>query len=283
MFGVVLTPPVTSGSLFGALFFDRSSFKAACGHGSIALASAAIEQGWIAHNDRDDLTIHLDVPAGRVSLMAKLRGGRAVEVRYLHVPCHMLDRSLRTRRAAGGVNVELVRAGALVALVDLHGTGLTPTVADIPHLRDLYHEIRSYEQPIAVGGRHIDIRRDVEVIQFYIDHPQTDPDIVYDSVTLFGDGAFDRSPCGVGTSARLAQLWAKGRINQGTRVKAISAIGSAFVGEIAELRPDVGQHVIVPLIRGRAFPISKQELVLDDDDPFPEGFDAVRSDSQATR
>ncbi len=274
MFGAFLTDAVNADSAFGALFFDAtadSGFKGACGHGSIALAVAAFEQGWVKGKDGWN-DIRLDVPLGTVRLAVELVGGRPARVRYHHVPSRLLATDMRLATRLGDVRLDLVLAGALVAFVDSAVIGLPPSRANLPRLRALYAAIRE----AAEGGalRHPETQAPVtpELVLFTADGVQETNSLRYDVAALFGPGSLDRSPCGTGTSARMAQLHAKGKLKAGDDFVHESIIGSLFRGRVEKEVSVAGRPAIIPSIGGWARMTGLNTIFIDDRDPFAHGF-----------
>lgn len=274
MFGAFLTDPVSAGSAFGALFFDASAgsgFKGACGHGSIALAAAAFEQGWVrGHEGWNE--IRLDVPLGTVTLAVELVGGRSARVRYHHVPSRLLGKDIPLATARGIVPLDLVHAGAFVAFVDGAAIGLPPSRTNLPALRGLYADIRAAAQ--AGNLRHPETAAPVtpELVLFTQDREVGGDGLRYDVAALFGPDSLDRSPCGTGTSARVAQLIGRGRIGMADRVVATSIIGSSFEGKaIGAVDIDGVAHVL-PVVTGSAHMTGRHEFVRDPADGLAGGF-----------
>ncbi len=260
-FGVILTPPVRPDSVLGALFFDGISFKPACGHGAIALITAAVDEGWVQVSGGTN-SFRLDVPAGQVRLDVDIQQGRAVSVLYHHVPSRLLARDLRIETSRGVFAADLGHSGGPVLLVDLGAVDMRIEPAQLAAFRTLYHEIRAGFTGAAQGLKH-----GIDMVQFYRERPAGDV-LAYDTLTVFGDGAFDRSPCGAGTSARIAQLHARGRLVAGAQIAAISITGAVFEGSCA---PD-GLDAVLPMIRARAFVTGRQTLIRDPEDSLAAGF-----------
>lgn len=242
-FGAFLTAPVRSDSQFGALFFDGTSFKQACGHGAIALARAAIDHGWVPPETAE---IRIDVPAGQVCL--RILGE---DIEYSHVASHVLALDV----LLGGVLADIVMAGPPVVLIAHDHL----SAADLPALRALFDQITA--APIILpDGQALT----VDMVQFYADRDAA----AYDTLTLFGAGAYDRSPCGTGTSARIAQLVARGRLAVGSEVEAVSLTGGRFAARAAA----VDGPLVFPQVIAQAYPTGRATLIGHPGDPFPAGF-----------
>ncbi|TPK60124.1 hypothetical protein FJ546_20740 [Mesorhizobium sp. B2-4-19] len=244
------------------LFFDASAgsgFKGACGHGSIALAAAAFEQGWVkGHEGWNE--IRLDVPLGTVTLAVELVDGRSARVRYYHVPSRLLARDINLATARGTVLLDLVKAGALVAFVNL------------PALREIYAAIRATAQGARL--RHPETQAPVtpELVLFTNDRKQENDELRYYVAALFGPDSLDRSPCGTGTSARVAQLIGRGRMDTAGRVTATSIIGSSFEGRAMGTVDIDGITHVLPVVTGSAHMTGRHEFVRDPADGLAGGF-----------
>lgn len=274
MFGAFLTDPVNADSAFGALFFDAtadSGFKGACGHGSIALAVAAFEQGWVKGRDGWN-DIRLDVPLGTVRLAVELIGGRPARVHYHHVPSRLLAADMRLATQLGDVRLDLVQAGALVAFVDSAAIGLPPSRANLPRLRALYAVIREAAEAGALKHPETQAPVTPELVLFTADGPQETNSLRYDVAALFGPGSLDRSPCGTGTSARVAQLIGRGRLDMAGSILATSIIGSSFEGRAEGMIDVDGIPHVLPVVTGSAHMTGRHEFTRDASDPLRDGF-----------
>lgn len=275
MFGAFLTPPVSEGSSYGVLFFDaadEAGFKGACGHGSIALATAAFEQGWIKGEEGWN-EIAFDVPFGTVRLSVEIAAGNVRGIAYRHVPSMLVETDVVLDSSRGQIAVDLVDAGAIVALIDSARVGLPPSLENLPALRELYLELHASTRPFG-GLRHkVDERILVpELVLFVEDRETVENRVEYQVAAFFSNGSLDRSPCGTGTSARLAQLYGRGLLKAAGSVRACTAIGSSFEGRIAGKIELNGHRYVLPEILGRAFMTGSHSFIRDGDDELGGGF-----------
>ncbi len=271
MFGAFLTAPVNEGSAFGVLFFDAGGFKASCGHGAIALAAAAVEQGWIPAREGKN-TLFFDVPNNTVKLEVVVEGGLVSEVIYRHVTSMMVRQDVLLTCTRGRLSADIVSAGAGVALIDARQLDLSLDAATLPQLRDIYADLRRSD--VFAGLVH-PVSGDpftVDLVLFVADRGGGENHVDYDVAALFSDGSLDRSPCGTGTSARLTQLHHRGRLTEGGTVRATSLIGSTLAGRVLAATVVSGNPAIVPEIVGHAYMTGRHEFVLDQNDPFATGF-----------
>lgn len=249
MYGCFVTEPCAPGSDLGVVFFHNAGYSTACGHGTIALATWAVETGVVEPKE----LLRIDVPSG--TLDVEVDGGR---VAFRNVPAFVLLRGVE----AAGLRADVSYGGAFYASVE---SPLPVAPESLPQLIELgravkhgleaAHEIVHPEQP--------DIR-DVYGVIFF----QREGERVQRNVTVFADGEVDRSPCGSGTSARLALLDADGELPRGETLTHLSIVGTAFDGRV------VGETAagVVTEIAGSASLTGYHTFVLEPDDELGEGF-----------
>jgi 4-hydroxyproline epimerase len=249
--GALLTPPIEEGSLAGVIFFNNSGYLGMCGHGLIGVIRTLEYLGRL----RDD-AVWLDTPVGRVS--AVLEGEGSVTLQNVPARCHALD-----------VGVDVPGVGRLVGDVAWGGNWFFLT-----HLEGEPLELENVDHLLAITSR---IRRRLDELhlvgeQEVIDHvelfgPPTRADADSRNFVLCPGGEYDRSPCGTGTSAKLAVLHARGELDVGDRWRQESITGSRFVGWLSEV-----DGALVPYIQGRAFVTARATLYFDPEDDFRGGF-----------
>lgn len=261
MFAAFLTNPTSQDAHFGALFCDGeidSPYKGTCGHGAIALAAAALDEGWVTPVDGANI-IHIDVPAGRVTLSVDWADGRPGEITYRHVPSRLLEPQQRYLTALGLIAGALVMAGPLVLLVDAAAHGIAPDLrAAFAH----YRAIRASAADAMVAAP--------DLVQF---RWSEDSSLSFRSVTFFGEASFDRSPCGTATSALVTCLASTGELATHVILRNRTLWGTTFIAGVAASDPRskvAGGH-IRPEIRARAFATGRGRLLLDPDDPLAHG------------
>ena len=269
MYGAIPTDPVSSSGDLGVLFLHNDGYSTMCGHGVIALVTAAIETEMVAA-DGDRPTVALDTPAGLVTARATREDGQVTAVSFENVPSYVvgLDRTVDVP-GYGTVRYDLAFGGAFYAYVDAATLGLGLGPADA--------------ESLVAAGRGI--KRAVAARETF-DHPDDDMNFLYGTifrgdprgdadsrnVCVFADGQVDRCPTGTGVSGRLAIRAARGNLAVGDRFVVESIIGSTFAGQIAD-RTTVGDRsAVVPVVEGSGAVTGRSEFVLDPTDPFREGF-----------
>jgi proline racemase len=264
MYGGFVTEAVAAGSDLGVLFFHNSGFSTACGHGTIALATWALETGVIEPTDR----FRIDVPSGTLDVAARLRQGRVERVSFQNVPSFVLLEDVRVAAATADVAF----GGAFYASVDAASVGLAVEPANLPRFIELGREIKhslEAEHDIAhplepeLGG--------VYGVIFFQREGDGDP-LRQRNVTVFADGEVDRSPCGSGTSARLAILDRSGELPRGRTLLHSSVIETEFAARVVGDAAVGPYSAVLTEVSGSAHLTGFHEFVLDPSDPLGDGF-----------
>lgn len=282
MYGGFVTPPDDDGGDIGVVFFHKDGFSTACGHGTIALATWALDTGQVAPrpvagSDRVELVV--DVPSGRLRVEADLDlDGRVAGVRFWNVDSFVTARAVPVATSRGPVTVDVSFGGAFYASVALDDADLSPEAADLGPLIALARELRSglEDHPAA---KHDDPR--LSGIYGVIFHQDTEPDradptdgvaVRQRNVTVFADGEVDRSPCGSGTSARLAALVAAGRLGVGDRLANHGVAGGTFDGRVEAIADTDDRAAVKTSVAGAAYATGHARFDLDPRDPIGLGF-----------
>ncbi|HZO61460.1 MAG TPA: proline racemase family protein [Gaiellaceae bacterium] len=253
MYGCFVTEPEDDGADLGAVFFHNAGYSTACGHGTIALVTWAIESGLVEGPE-----VVVDVPSGRLPTVARLDGGRVRSVRFRNVPAFVHGRGLR----AAGREVDVAFGGAFYASLEE-----TVEPRELPRLIELGRAVKA-DLEAANDIVHPDEPelRDVYGVIFWQEEGAAP--LTQRNVTVFADGEVDRSPCGSGTSARLVLLHDEGRLPAGAPLRHLSVVGSEFTGRVVEETP----AGVVTEVEGSAHLTGRHEFVLDPDDELGEGF-----------
>jgi proline racemase len=270
MSGAILQPPTRPDADFGVLFIEVSGCLPMCGHGTIGVATVLVETGMVPVVE-PVTTIRLDTPAGLVIAEVQVSDGHADSVTIRNVPSFAvaLDQVVEVP-GLGAVEYDLAFGGNFYAIVSLEQIGLP---FDRAHKDELLKAGLSIMAAIEEAGSPV--------------HP-IDPTIrgchhVYlkapGSTALHSrhamaihPGWFDRSPCGTGTSARMAQLHARGELPLDQDFRNESFIGTSFIGRLVETTEVAGIPAVIPTITGRAWVTGTAQYMLDPSDPFPRGF-----------
>jgi proline racemase len=253
MYGCFVTEPDDGGADLGVVFFHTAGYSTACGHGTIALVTWAIETGVV---DGPDVVV--DVPSGRLQTLARIEDGRVASVGFRNVPAFVYGRGLH----AAGRAVDIAFGGAFYASV---AERVEP--AELPRLIEAGRAIKAeLEATHPIVHPDEPELRDVYGVIFWQDEGKRP--LTQRNVTVFADGEVDRSPCGSGTSARLALLHDEGRLATGEELRHLSIVGSEFTGRVVEETP----AGVVTEVEGSAHLTGRHEFVLEPDDELGEGF-----------
>ena len=270
MSGAILQPPTRSDADWGVLYIEVSGCLPMCGHGTIGVATVLVETGMVDVVEPRTV-IRLDTPAGLVVADVEVRDGAAQSVTLRNVDSfvHGLGRVVEVA-GIGPVPYDIAYGGnfyAMVQAVDL-GVEFDRSNGDalIGAGMAVMRAINESDAPVHPVDGSIRGLRHVQIIAPGSTARHSRHAMVIDP------GWFDRSPCGTGTSARLAQLHARGEIGVGDEFINESFIGTHFIGRILEESEVAGRPAIVPMITGRAWITATAQYILSDDDPFPAGF-----------
>jgi proline racemase len=271
MFGSIITEPCNKEADFGIIFMDCGGYLNMCGHGSIGAMTVAVETGMVQAVE-PVTTILLDTPAGLVRGEVRVENGRAREVSIVNVPSFLYrSGELVDLPGVGPTPVDIAFGGNFFILVAAERLGLEVTPRDLPRLRALALELRE------IVNRTVPIRhpllphiRSADLVEVY--GPGVDPRARFRNVVVFGNGNVDRSPCGTGTSAKMAALHAKGQLAVDEDFVYESILGTLFRGRILEEVQAGDLEAIVPRITGSAYITGFNHFIIDEEDPLKFGF-----------
>jgi proline racemase len=277
MYGCFVTPPNDGGADLGVVFFHNEGYSTACGHGTIALVTWAIDEATV-RVAAPEARVVVDVPSGRLECRARLdEAGRVTSVAFRNVPSFVVARDLEIETSRGPVRVDVSFGGAFYGSVDVRSIGLAVDRASLPALIALQRELRP-ALDARLGPRHPD---EAELAGIYgVIFWQAEPagpaaGLVQRNVTVFADGEVDRSPCGSGTSARLALLDAAagGPLERGATLVHRSIVDSVFTARVVGDGPTVGGGPsVITEVEGSAYRTGSHAFELDPRDPLGTGF-----------
>ncbi|HEY6378513.1 MAG TPA: proline racemase family protein [Candidatus Dormibacteraeota bacterium] len=273
MYGCFLVPPDDAGAHLGVLFWHKDGYSTACGHGTMALGVWAVQSGLVHAEPDTETDIVIDVPSGRVSARVRCAGGAVRSVVFRSVPAYVLGAPVQVNTPNGGTDVNLAYGGAIYATVPARAVGLSVTAAALPALIAVARQVKQQIDGAGVARHPADDRLSGLYGTIFYDELESAAGTLHQrNVTVFADGEVDRSPCGSGTAARLAQLVAEGQLEVGQELVHDSIIGTTFVARAAG-RVDVGGHAaIVAEVEGMAYRTGEHRFDLDPEDPLGTGF-----------
>ena len=264
MYGCFVTEPEDEGADLGVVFFHNAGYSTACGHGTIALVTWALETGMLP-TEEPETRVVVDVPSGRLETVARVADGSVVSVRFRNVPSYVEAEAL----IAEGLRADVAFGGAFYASV---ASPLPVSPKNLPELIELGRAVkaqlegqRSFVHPVEPE------LRDIYGVIFW-ERIDFGPPLRQRNVTVFADGEVDRSPCGSGTSARLALLERAGELPRGTELRHESVIGTEFRARVVGDAEVAGRPAVVTEVEGSASRTGAHEFVLEPGDPLGEGF-----------
>ncbi|KEG12737.1 unspecified product [Trypanosoma grayi] len=289
MFGAFLLEPVAEGADMGIIFMDSGGYLNMCGHNSIAAATTAVETGLVdVPAGATQVPLVLDTPAGLVRTVAHLEPGSASEVARVsitNVPAFLYQRDVTVVLPPpyGEVRLDIAFGGSFFAIAAAAQLGLNVCTDHLAQLQEAGELLRA-EVNRSVRVQHPELAHinSVDCVEFY--GPATHPEATCKNVVIFGNHQVDRSPCGTGTSAKMAALHAKGELRIGEPFVYESILGTLFHGRLLEeqrvpgLRVpatetgEEGMLVATPEISGSAYITGFNTLLCDPRDPFCDGF-----------
>jgi 4-hydroxyproline epimerase len=273
MSGGFLYPPFAAESDAAILYIETSGCLPMCGHGTIGMITFALEHGLI--EPRQEGTLQVEVPAGVLQVEYGRTGGKVDWVRLRNVASFVAATDIEVDvEGFGPLKVDISYGGNFYAIVEPQGAyeGLDAMGADrlIAVSRKLRAQLRDLIEPVHPLDASI---RGVSHI-LWADAPKGEGADGRNAV-FYGEKAIDRSPCGTGTSARLAHLWSKGRLKVGDRFVHESYICSRFIGRV-DAETTVGDKpAIFPSIEGSAWATGFNQIWVDEEDPFWRGFTVI--------
>ena len=273
MSGSILYPPSREENDIGFLFIETSGCLPMCGHGTIGTVTVIIEHGLVKPKTPGKLRI--EVPAGVVEAEYRLENGFVESVRIRNVASYLDSTGLKIDcPGIGELNVDVAYGGNFYAIVDpQQGFGSLDqlTAAEIlrlsPLVRRQVNETHRFVHPLnntITGCSHVQ----------WTGRPKN-PEAHARNAVFYGDKAIDRSPCGTGTSARMAQWASKGKLKKGDEFVHESIIGSLFRGRVEEETMVGDKKAIIPSIEGWARVMGFNTIFIDDRDPYAHGFQVL--------
>jgi len=270
MSGSILYPPSREDCDIGVLFIEVSGCLPMCGHGTIGTVTIAIEEGLVV--PREPGRLALETPAGRVDIVYEQSGPHVESVRLFNVPAYLHARDVTVDvPGLGALTVDVSFGGNYYAIVEPQGSygGIDALgSAEILRLSPLVRRVVEAavapvhpEDPRIRGLSHV----------MWTDAPRAAGAHARNAV-FYGDKAIDRSPCGTGSSARMAQLVARGRLAVGDRFVHESIIGTTFDCRVEEAARVGGHDAIRPSVAGWARITGHNTIFVDDRDPLAHGF-----------
>ncbi len=273
MSGSILYPPSDPSNDVAVLFIETSGCLPMCGHGTIGTVTIMIEEGLVV--PKKEGLLNIEVPAGLIRVEYKQKGKKVKSVRL---------RNIKSFLAAEGLDAMCPDLGELK--VDVSYGGNFYAIVDV---QKNFKGLENFRAEQLIGWSR-ELRKNINDRYKFV-HPEDstingcshilwsgkviDPTSTARNAVFYGDKAIDRSPCGTGTSARMAQWYAKGKLQKGEAFIHESIIGSKFKGRVEDVAEVNGIPAIVPSIEGWAAITGYNTIIIDDDDPYAHGFQVI--------
>lgn len=270
MFGSIILPPTDPRADLGIVFMDGDGFVNMCGHGSIGACSVAVETGLVeAREPFTDIT--LECPVGLIQARVAVAHGKAASVTITNVESFLYRGDVEADiPGLGPVKFDIAYGGNFALLIHASYFGVELEPENLPVLKEKAAILNDW------ANSHLDIQhptipevRGAAMVEVW--GPAKSPDADYQNAVLFGQSV-DRSPCGVGTSAKMAALVAKGELEIGQPFVYESIIRTKFRGVPLEKTKVGGFDAIIPQITASAYITGFNHLVFDEEDPVLYGF-----------
>ncbi|WNH11876.1 4-hydroxyproline epimerase [Thalassobellus suaedae] len=275
MSGSILFPPHDPKNDFAILFIETSGCLPMCGHGTIGTITIAIEEGLVT--PKFPGYIKMEAPAGLVEIEYQQTGKKVDWVKLVNVKSYLAAENLTIDcPELGELTFDVAYGGNYYAIVDpqKNFSGIHDfTASKIIQYSQIIRDLINAKYPNMFIHPENDTIRDVSHM-LWTGNP-IDPSSSGRNAVFYGDKAIDRSPCGTGTSARIAQLHAKGKLKLGETFIHESFIGSKFIGKVEQETTLADKKAIIPSIQGWAQVTGYNNIIIDDDDPYAHGFQVI--------
>ena len=274
MSGSILYPPHDPDNDVAVLFIETSGCLPMCGHGTIGTITIALEEGLI--QPKTPGRINMEAPAGLVRIEYKQKGNKISSVKLTNVPAYLAAENIAVECPdLGPLRVDVAYGGNFYAIVDP---------------QENFSKLDDFSADQLISYSRV-MRRRINVTHAFV-HPENPtihscthilwagqpihPEAAARNAVFYGDKAIDRSPCGTGTSARMAQWFAKGKLKEGDTFIHESIIGSTFTGKVERVTSVAGKPAIIPSIEGWAKIYGYNTITIDpEDDPYAYGFQVL--------
>lgn len=271
MFGSIITQPTKEDADLGIIFMDGGGYLNMCGHGSIGAATAAVETGMVQVVE-PITSITLEAPAGLVKAEVKVQNGKAKEVSIINVPSFLYKRDVEVDvPGIGVVAIDISFGGSFFAIVKAEKLGVEISSENAQKLIKVGMDVlKAVNEQIEIQHPTLPHIKTVDLCEIY--GPAKSEDATMQNAVVFGQGQLDRSPCGTGTSAKLATLYAKGQLKMNEDFIYESILQTKFKGKVIG-ETKVGEFdAIIPQITGAAYITGHNQFFIDPEDPVKYGF-----------
>lgn len=271
MYGGYLTEPVSPGADFGVIFVHNEGYSDHCGHGVIALSTAAVELGWV-QRAVPETRIGIDAPCGFIEALVKWDGEHAGAVRFVNVPSFLWKRDLTVETPTfGKVTGDIAYGGAFYFYVDGEPFDLPVCESAVERLICFGAEAKEAANK-ACPVQHPEIPEINHIYGTIIANSPRHPESTQANCCIFADREVDRSPTGSGTGGRVAQLYQRGELKEDQTFVNESIVGTVFKGRVLKETTVQGIPAVIPEIEGEAYICGFAQWIIDERDPLAYGF-----------
>lgn len=271
MFGSIITQPTKEEADLGIIFMDGGGYLNMCGHGSIGACTVAVEEGMVPVTE-PETDIILEAPAGLVKGKVKVQNGKAKEVSVVNVPAFLYKRDIEINVPdIGRITMDISFGGSFFAIVKAESLGVEIEPSNSQKLIKLGMKvIKAVNEQVDIQHPILSHIKTVDLCEIY--GPAKSKNATLQNVVVFGQGQLDRSPCGTGTSAKMATLYAKGKLKMNEEFIYESIIQTKFKGKVIG-ETKVGEYdAVIPEITGSAYITGHNQFFIDSEDPVKYGF-----------
>ncbi|MCO7127601.1 proline racemase family protein [Sporolactobacillus shoreicorticis] len=270
MFGAIIMKPTHKDADLGVVFMDSGGYLNMCGHGSIGVATVAVARRLVPVTE-PYTSVCLESPAGLIRTRVRVEHGKVKETTIVNVPSFLYRKAVDIHVPGWGtIQADIAFGGNFFALVDSRKMGLPLQMSGLNQLIQAGAAIRkAVNQQVHIFHPLLPDIRSVDLVEFY----QTDLMAkAMKNIVVFGDNQVDRSPCGTGTSAKIASLYAQQKLIIDEPFISESITGTKFIGRALKVTTVGSYPAIIPEITGRAYLTGENKLIFDHEDPFEYGF-----------
>jgi trans-L-3-hydroxyproline dehydratase len=271
LYGGYLTEAVTPEADFGVIFLNNTGYSPHCGHGVIALATAAVELGWLERKS-PETRVGIDAPCGFIEAFVEWDGKRAGAVRFVNVPSFIFERDVTVDTPSfGKVTGDIAYGGATYFYVDGRPFDIAIREKNVQEIMQFGYEIKTaVNAMMPVIHPEIPEFDDVYGVMVYGD-PRHEGS-TQANCCVYADRAVDRSPTGSGTAGRIAQLYLRGELAKTETLVNESIIGTVFKGRVLSETKVGAYDAVVPEVSGKAYICGFANWIIDEEDPLAFGF-----------
>jgi proline racemase len=273
MFGAIIVPPSIPEADLGIIFMESGGYLNMCGHGTIGVATVALEIGLLKKNEPITKMI-FETPAGLIEVFAKIENGNIINVTFRNVTSFLFKEGIKLNipNYNKKIVLDIAFGGNFFALVNIKQLNIDISKDNIDKLTQIGMAIlKTINQEIKLSHPEKPEINTIDLVEFY-----DDSKFLYNAtirnIVIFGEGSIDRSPCGTGTCAKMAELYSKGKIGINQNFVSESVLGTSFVGEIVETKKVGNLDAIIPQVTGKAFITGMNNYIITEEDPFKYGF-----------